>query len=274
MTTPSAPRGRSVLSPVRVGESVARELRERILNGEYAERLPKQETLMADFEVSAPSIREAFRVLESEGLIVVRRGNVGGALIRLPSADDTAYQLGLALQAKGVRVSEVASALWQIDPTVARLCAQREDRLTAVVPQLAETIDLIQSTTSDDYGDPLIWEYKAQIFHDRMGELCGNGALNAVMASLYALYHSHLDEWTATHGSYASKNTRVAVVKDHRQILRMIEKGDGNGAARAAGNHLERLLTPLLDADEIVSVTLPRNIRSRRRRAATAAHAD
>ena len=108
---------------------------------------------------------------------------------------------------------------------------------------------------------------KAQIFHDRMGELCGNGALNAVMASLYALYHSHLDEWTATHGSYASHETRAAVIKDHRQILRMIEKGDGTGAARVAGAHLERLLTPLLDEDEVVSVTLPRNIRSRRRRA-------
>jgi GntR family transcriptional regulator, transcriptional repressor for pyruvate dehydrogenase complex len=254
-----------MLSPVRVGESVARELRERILSGEYVDTLPKQEALMTDFEVSAPSIREAFRVLEAEGLIVVRRGNVGGATIRLPSADDTAYQLGLALQAKGVRVSEVAAALWHVEPAVARLCAQREDRLDVVVPPLAESIDLIQSTTAGDDGNN--WEYKAQIFHDRMGELCGNRALNAVMASLYALYHSHLDEWIATHGSYAPQNTRATVVKDHRQILRMIEKGDGAGAARAAGSHLERLLTPLLDQDEVVSVTLPRNTRSRRRRA-------
>jgi GntR family transcriptional repressor for pyruvate dehydrogenase complex len=260
----SAPQGRSVLSPVRVGESVARELRERILNGEYADTLPKQEALVADFEVSAPSIREAFRVLEAEGLIVVRRGNVGGAMIRLPSVDDTAYQLGLALQAKGVRVSEVAAAIWHVEPAVARLCAQREDRLAVVVPPLAESIDLIQSTIDDD-GDRNSWEYKAQIFHDRMGELCGNGALNAVMGSLYSLYHSHLDEWIATHGSYASKQTRAVVIKEHRRILRMIERGDGTGAARAAGTHAERLLTPLLNEDEVVSVTLPRNIRSRRR---------
>jgi GntR family transcriptional regulator, transcriptional repressor for pyruvate dehydrogenase complex len=264
--TSSAPQGRSVLSPVRVGESVARELRDRILNGDYVGTLPKQEALMTDFEVSAPSIREAFRVLEAEGLIVVRRGNVGGAIIRLPSADDTAYQLGLSLQAKGVRVSEVAAALWHVEQAVARLCAQREDRLVAVVPVLAESIGLIQSTIDDD-SDGNSWEYQAQVFHDRMGELCGNGALNAVMASLYALYHSHLDEWTAAHGSYASHDTRAAVIKDHRQILRMIEKGDGTGAARVAGAHLERLLTPLLDEDEVVSVTLPRNIRSGRRRA-------
>lgn len=264
----STSQGRSVLSPVRVGESVARELRERILSGEYVDTLPKQETLMADFEVSAPSIREAFRVLEAEGLIVVRRGNVGGATIRLPNADDTAYQLGLALQAKGVRVSEVAAALWQVEPAAARLCAQREDRLEVVVPPLAESIDLIEFTTDDDDNDNgKSWEYKAQTFHDRMGELCGNGALNAVLASLYALYHSHLDEWSATHGPYASKKTRAAVVKDHKQILRMIEKGDGTGAARTAGTHLQHLITPLLDEGEVVSVTLPRNIRSRRRRA-------
>jgi GntR family transcriptional repressor for pyruvate dehydrogenase complex len=262
---PSASSGRSVLSPLRVGESVARELRERILTGEYVDTLPKQEALMADFEVSAPSIREAFRVLEAEGLIVVRRGNVGGATIRLPNADDTAYALGLALQAKSVRVSEVAAALWSIEPAVARLCAEREDRLTVVVPSLAECIEMIDSTVDDSNRNS--WEYKAQVFHDRMGRLCGNGALNAVTESLYALYHSHLDEWSVAHGSYASKHTRAAVIKDHRRILRLIEKGDGNAAAKAAGAHLERLLTPLLDEDDIVSVTLPRNVRSLRRRA-------
>jgi DNA-binding FadR family transcriptional regulator len=242
-------------------------LRERILNGEYADSLPKQETLMADFEVSAPSIREAFRVLEAEGLITVRRGNVGGAVVRLPNADDTAYALGLALQADGAKVADVAAALWHIEPSVARLCAERADRATQVVPQLEEALAVAEAIGDED------WEYKAQIFHDRMRELCGNRALNAVIASLYALYHSHLDEWQETHGSFASLELRREVIAEHRKLLRLIERGNGAAAAKAAGIHLQHLLTQLVDDDDTVTVLLPRRSRSRRRAAVAATDA-
>jgi len=55
--TPTQSRRRASHLPLRVGESVARVLRERILSGEYSDTLPKQEALMADFQVSAPSIQ-------------------------------------------------------------------------------------------------------------------------------------------------------------------------------------------------------------------------
>ena len=35
--------------------------------------LPKQEELLAEFGVSPPCIREAFRILETEGLVTVIR---------------------------------------------------------------------------------------------------------------------------------------------------------------------------------------------------------
>ena len=49
----------------RIAETVATDLRERILGGRLADNLlPKQEELIAEFGVSAPSIREALRILE------------------------------------------------------------------------------------------------------------------------------------------------------------------------------------------------------------------
>jgi GntR family transcriptional repressor for pyruvate dehydrogenase complex len=247
--------------PPRVGERVADELRERILGGRYGENLPKQEALMAEFAVSAPSIREAFRVLEAEGLIEVRRGNVGGATIKLPTANNAAYALGLALQAEGVRVAEVAATLWHIEPAVARLCAEREDRALEVVPRLEEAVRFVEDMADDAPG----WEYTASIFHDRVAQLCGNGALRTVVASVSKLHHSQVDEWTDAHGWYASRAARAKVTKEHRRILALIKKGDGAGAARAMAGHLKHLLTPLLDEDEIVSVTLSRQARPRHR---------
>ena len=86
---------------LRIAETVAAELRNRILT-EDNYRLPIQEQLVKDFGVSYPSIREALRILETEGLVTVRRGSVGGADVHRPDEFSAAYHLGLSLQAARV----------------------------------------------------------------------------------------------------------------------------------------------------------------------------
>jgi DNA-binding FadR family transcriptional regulator len=83
----------------RVAELVADALRQRILGGDLTDGqlLPNQENLLTEFSVSKPSLREALRILEAEGLITVRRGNVGGAVIHQPQARHAAYTLALVL---------------------------------------------------------------------------------------------------------------------------------------------------------------------------------
>ena len=90
--------------------------------------LPKQEDLLAEFGVSKPSMRSALGILETEGLITVRRGNMGGAVVHSPRADGVAYMLSLVLQTRGVGLGDVGSALKQMEPACAALCAERQDR--------------------------------------------------------------------------------------------------------------------------------------------------
>ena len=60
---------------------VAEQLRSRILAGRFADGdvLPKIDDLSDEFGASRPAVREAFLMLEAEGLVTVKRGNVGGA---------------------------------------------------------------------------------------------------------------------------------------------------------------------------------------------------
>jgi DNA-binding FadR family transcriptional regulator len=64
---------------------IARDLRNRILNGTIAdgEMLPRQDELLEAFGVSMPSLRGALQILETEGLITVLRGSVGGAIVHI-----------------------------------------------------------------------------------------------------------------------------------------------------------------------------------------------
>ena len=95
----------------RIAETVAAELRPRILAGDGDDRLPTQDQLVSEFGVSYPSIREAIRILETEGLVTVRRGNVGGAEVHRPDESSAAYHLGLALQARRVTLGDLAAGL-------------------------------------------------------------------------------------------------------------------------------------------------------------------
>jgi DNA-binding transcriptional MocR family regulator len=100
------------MSQPRVAEMVADVLRVRIVDGELADGdlLPRQEDLVEEFGVSLPSLREAMRILETEGLISVRRGNIGGAVVHRPTPQAAAYMLGLVLQSHRVVLGDGIAA--------------------------------------------------------------------------------------------------------------------------------------------------------------------
>lgn len=122
----------------KLAELVADALRQRILDGDLADGqlLPNQDSFVTEFGVSRPSMREALRILETEGLITVRRGNVGGAIVHRPQAKHVGYTLALVLESRKVAVNDVGSALRELEGTCAGLCARRVDRATEVVPAL------------------------------------------------------------------------------------------------------------------------------------------
>lgn len=108
----------------RVAETFAAELRSLILAAE-GYQLPTQDELVRDFGVSYPSVREALRILETEGLVTVRRGSVGGADIHRPEGVSAAYHIGLALQAAGATLRDLAQGLLKLEPAMAARCGTR-----------------------------------------------------------------------------------------------------------------------------------------------------
>ena len=127
----------------RVAEIVASQLRDDILSGRLKEGdvLPSQEILFQEFGVSPPALREAIHILESDGLVSVRRGNVGGAVVHQPSAERTAHMISMVLQARAATPADVSEALLHLEPICAGMCAARDDRMTEVVPFLETEID-------------------------------------------------------------------------------------------------------------------------------------
>jgi GntR family transcriptional regulator, transcriptional repressor for pyruvate dehydrogenase complex len=230
----------------RVAETVAAELRSRILANDQTYRLPTQDQLVDEFGVSYPSIREAVRILETEGLVTVRRGNVGGAEVHRPDESSAAYHLGLALQAGQVTLGDLAAGLQMLEPLCAAACARRPDRRNQVVPVLVANIE----ATSELVGDGVAFTHGAREFHDLVVELSPNATVRHVVRSLVALWSAQEETWAevlTTRGDYPSNAEARRVVRTHRRIADEIAAGHAPEAERLARTHLAATQALLLD---------------------------
>src|SRR5919199_7018334 len=111
----------------KTAELVAAHLRRQIVRNELHEgdALPPEAVLMAQFGVSRPTLREAFRVLEAEGLISVRRGAHGGARVHTPDVDVASRYAGLELEHRGATLADVYEAAALIEPPCAAALAEK-----------------------------------------------------------------------------------------------------------------------------------------------------
>ncbi|TDC95593.1 GntR family transcriptional regulator [Actinomadura sp. 7K507] len=230
----------------RIAETVAAELRTRILSSDADYTLPTQDHLVKEFGVSYPSIREAIRILETEGLVTVRRGKVGGAEVHRPDKSSAAYHLGLALQGDKVTLADLAAGLRMMEPICASECARREDRLDVVVPALRANVEECTALVDDGVA----FTQSAREFHDLLVTFTPNATVRHVVGSLVALWSAQEEAWAEAltrRGEYPSRGRALAAVRTHDRIVADIAAGRAGEAERVACAHLSAAQSLLLD---------------------------
>ena len=213
------PIGRPVRAP-KTAELIASQLRGQIVRGELkaGDTLPPEITLMEQFGVSRPTLREAFRILETESLIDVRRGPRGGAQVLSPDIAVAARYVGLLLQVSGTTIADVYEARMVLEPAAAGMLAARRPRQDII--DLNQCIDDLSALVESNgqAGNPAAWAAAAYRFHRLMLERAGNQTL--------ALQAGVLREVVATHMSTAVSRTsdRLQTAADFRKAIRAYRK--------------------------------------------------
>ncbi len=232
--------------PVRVPKAaslVAASLRRRIVLGDLAEgdALPNETELMAFYEVSRPTLREALRILETESLISVKRGARGGARVAVPDASVTARHAALVLRMQGTTLEDLFVARLIIEPAAVRLLAERVKGDPAVLEPLRQLhADMAVATDRAQYAA------LAARFHEQVIELAGNRTLALVGMILIEIVEPH------NRATFNAIDDGAAVVEhaqgDHDKLLKALSKGDGNAAARIWEKHMRGAAERALDA--------------------------
>jgi DNA-binding FadR family transcriptional regulator len=219
----------------KMAELVASDLRRRILRGELVESdaLPSESALMERFGVSRPTLREAFRVLESESLISVRRGAHGGARVHLPNADVAARHAALVLEHRGVTMQDVYMARGVIEPGCVAMLAEK--RTAGEVRQLREAIERSRSVRDN----PVSQMKEQTAFHALIVDMAGNQTLSVLSGMLrHIIDVAHLAHAESDAGTQAGKEALAQGFAAHQRIVDLIEAKDAGKAERLWRKHL------------------------------------
>jgi DNA-binding FadR family transcriptional regulator len=216
---------------------VAAVLRRMIVSGQVADGdfLPRQEDLVAQFGVSHPPLREALRMLEAEGLVTVRRGKQGGAVVHSPNDAGIAYTTGLVLERGQTELQDVVEALARVEPECAALCAESPDRAERIVP----TLERLNDEARGLLDDPVAFIESTRLFHDALIELSPIQTLKSLVGALGALWRSQISRIRSTAGpSHASRSERERGLRAHEAIVRSIVEGDADRVRKIMLTHV------------------------------------
>ena len=110
----------------KISEIVAAELRQKILRGEIpeGESLTPESELVLEYNVSRPSLREALRLLESQGLVAIRRGSHRGPIAAKPDTEQVVNAFTMHLQLRKGTLPDIYRFRMIFEPVAARMAAE------------------------------------------------------------------------------------------------------------------------------------------------------
>jgi DNA-binding FadR family transcriptional regulator len=247
---------RTTIRIPKTAELVADSIRRQITGGALKEgdTLQPEAQIIEEFAVSRPTVREAFRILESEKLISVSRGSRGGARVHVPQPEQVARYAGFVLQSRKASYRDVYEARILIEPPSARLVAETRSK---EAPSVLRAVIQAQrdAEPAGDFGRAVA------TFHTRLIELTGNQTLilvSGMLDGIVSQFQSDVSRLKRTEAVPGARRTADLGLKSQEKLVAFIEAGDGAGAEAHWRAHMENSAKVWLSggpADSVVNWT-------------------
>jgi GntR family transcriptional repressor for pyruvate dehydrogenase complex len=133
-----------IVTPKRNFEIIEASIRREIYSGTLipGQKLPNENELARQFNVGRSAVREALKVLELAGLLVVRRGYNGGTFIAPPDFEEASEAITLTFQPGNMALDQLLEACQTIEARAAELAASHASDLE--ISDLEELVQRIE----------------------------------------------------------------------------------------------------------------------------------
>ncbi|ASK62152.1 GntR family transcriptional regulator [Virgibacillus phasianinus] len=225
------------LSPVvrkkRVYQDIVEQIKQAIERGEilHGEKLPSERTLAESFSVSRSSVKEAFSVLESAGVVEIKQGS--GVFLLKNSTEDTITKINAAIRGVAVDIVELMELRQAIEGDAAYYAAMRGSR---------EDVEAVYQAFGDLEKAVINEKVAAEedfAFHMSIAKAARNSIIEKVMYMLSDQVLEGLSKSRAN--TLAAPNKSQLILEEHRMIYHAIRDGNPELAKEAMCNHLQKV---------------------------------
>lgn len=193
---------------------------------EAGDKLPSERELAHMLGVSRPSLREAVRILQARGRLLVRHGQ--GFFVQAPRSE---RELRTALFEAGTSIEELFAMREVLEVPAAAWAAQcitsdRLHRLRAILDEIGAVIDRRGPADVDELRRLDVE------FHMQIAAAAGNRYLRQTSHVLLGILHSSMETTLTIPGRPEASQ------RDHERIYAALAAHDGTAARRAARSHI------------------------------------
>ncbi len=228
----------------KLSHMVAGRLRDQIASGNLkaGSMLQPESKLLELFNVSRPTLREALRILEAEGLISIGRGMRSGATILGPSIQKVAQYANFMLAADGVTLRDLHQARMYFEPGIIRSLKSHSSELEATCEELRACVDYLEAALQEKRYVEIITG--SNRFHDLLARASGNKTivmlLNVLQTITHGMYSINLHEQGEMAEALHKNMTKT--VSGYNAVCNLLEKGKVDEAAAFWQRYMERAL--------------------------------
>ncbi len=232
------------VTPLRIFEQAVEQIRDLIVVGDLklGQKLPTEQQLSKQLNVSRSSVREALRVLEAEGLVEVRQGS-GTYVANEPGIGRTQHEAAHWLEQREEMLEQVLQVRECVEGLAAALAAERapDSVLAAIHDILArQTRQVGEMVESHQQAYDILAQLDVA-FHLAIGSAGGNDIANEIISRILPSFNQ-----TNKAILYASgRMTRM--LKEHAAILTAMDAHDAPAAEQAMRHHLARVRAEIID---------------------------
>jgi len=217
----------------RVFQDVVEQIQDAILSGRLlpGTKLPPERELKDMFDTSRGTLREALRVLEQKGLIEIKLGVSGGAIVKRMDAGPVTQSLELLLRSGQVSLEHLSEFRISMEGSLVELAALR-----ATGDDIKTLEDLCaQARTCYEKSD---WENFLKTdekMHTYMGAMTRNPVFQFIQQSIHENIHQYYEEYLAMDSEKTLEN-----LMDFEKIIAAMKAGDAKTASGIIQDHVRR----------------------------------
>ncbi|TCO32907.1 DNA-binding FadR family transcriptional regulator [Kribbella steppae] len=221
------------VQPVRAYQRIVEQVEDALARGDLApgQRLPSERELVAQFEVSRSTVREALRVLESNGVVRSRPGDPNGPEILPFSQSALRKQMVRLARVDELTLSELIGFRMIMDGAAIQVASRL--RTPEQLADMEETLVAMRAAIDVDFeafseADLAFHDVIAQISRNSLIQTC-NEVVRGVVLTLISDKVAHAQN---------SRALMLESLQHHAEVVDAIRAGNGHAAARIARQNM------------------------------------